>query len=215
MCGDSVRRIGARSGLCRGAENAVKGGSGGDRTEVLRSPVMAAWCAGLWPTRTFLRFFFSFFFLLNEAGGAATEVSRVLTAPVRSRRFLFFFFFFPRRDERWRFLRQPVLCLLSSWRQAGGRKTPSAPQVSVPSFATSILWALPRDGGEKGSPPPSHWLFVFLSCFVGGCSWCRVGLPPSPIFCFTLYTRLVEGKGGERELYLGSSQQAVGLAWLF
>lgn len=110
-----------------------------------------------------------------------------------------------------------VVVLEASWRE----ETPSAPQVSVPSFATSILWALSRGGSEKGSPPPSHWLFFFFlffltSCLIGGCSWCRVGLAPSPIFCFTDYTRLVEGKGGEgavsRKLVAGRQARVLVLA---
>lgn len=164
-CGDSVRR----SGLCREAENAAKAMEKWDGAEQ-RCSDLPLWLRGARDCGQLALFLVSFL-LLNKAG-AATAVSRVLTAPVRSRRFCSSFF--PRGGARGGVFFDNVCCVCCCPGGEAEEGTPSAPQVSVPSFATSIFgvpfWRLERW-------PFSLFSFCCWRLFLVSCK----PLPPSSV----------------------------------
>lgn len=165
---------------------------GGDRTEVLRSSVVAAWCAGPWSTCTFLCFCF---LLLNKAG-AATVVSRVLTAPVRSRRFCSSFSPAVGQEVAFSSTTRAAFVVVLEARQ---RREPPAHH-RCPCHLLRRVFFGSLSCGLKGGP--SHCFFFFYFSF---CCW-RLFLVSCKRFPASSVLLFVRGWWKEREkgqLYLG------------
>lgn len=188
-CGDFVRR----SGLCRGAENAAKAmekGRGQNRgAQIFRCGCMVR---GTVVNVHFSLFLFSFAQQGRSShGGLASPhgTSEIATL---------LFFFFPRGGTRGGVFFDNTCCVCCCPGGKAEEGTPSPPQVSVPSFATSIF-RVPFLRLER-------WPFtLFFFFYFSFCCW-RLFLVSCKRFPASSVLLFVRGWWKEREkgqLYLG------------